>query len=196
MHRHGACSDLAPRCPCPCQPHLIVGGRRQLGIRAARPATARVDCRPEEHWPFEAAIRTRRPVVSDCSKIIEGFEQFEPFTGDRFPTAVVVLPRARDAEEGFPNVVCVLGLSRPHVPFSADAEGFIHNLRIQMASFLDRTMSQRTDQSIIQQLYNSDKAKNQLLSNIANEIMSPVGLLSGLLDDLKQACQAERSAPP
>jgi signal transduction histidine kinase len=130
----------------------------------------------EEHWPFEAAIRTRRPVyVSDCTRIIEGFEQFEPFTGDRFPTAAVVLPLARDAEEGFPNVVCVLGLSRPHVPFSADAEGFIHNLRIQMASFLNRTMSQRTDQSIIQQLSNSDK-----------EIMAPVGLLSGLLDDLKR----------
>lgn len=133
------------------------------------------------HWPFATALRTRRPVfITDCTKMIQGFE---PRPGQELPTTATIIPVARNADSGFPNCVFLVGLLFKE--FSSAAEMFIHSLRLQLASFLDRTMSERTTQSLIQQLATIDKVKNQLLANVANELMAPIGLISGPLDDLK-----------
>lgn len=133
------------------------------------------------HWPVETALRTRRPVfIADCTKIVQGFE---PRDGQELPTTAAVIPIARNAETGFPNCVFLVGLLFKE--FSPAAEKFVDSLRLQLGSFLDRTMSQRTDQSRIEQLATIDRAKNQLLANVANELMTPIGLIAGPLDDLK-----------
>jgi hypothetical protein len=143
---------------------------------------------PTDHrWPFVEALTSHRAVlVRDCRSLIEGYV---PRAGDALPTSAVVIPITRDSDEGIPGALLVLGINAA-LPFDSTYATFIDLLRLQLASFLVAVRSYVQDQELIQQLAEVDHAKNLLFANVANDLLAPISLIAGPLDDLVDDVEA------
>lgn len=132
-------------------------------------------------WPFIEALGTHRTIfVEDCRHLLK---DYDVRVWDELPSSAVVIPITRDTDDGIPGAVMVLGLSC-RLDFDEEYESFIHSLRIQMASYLTAVRSYCQDQELIRQLAGLDQAKNLFFSNISHELLTPLGLVAGPIDDL------------
>jgi signal transduction histidine kinase len=100
-----------------------------------------------------------------------------------------VIPITRDSDEGIPGALLVLGINAA-LPFDSTYATFIDLLRLQLASFLVAVRSYVQDQELIQQLAEVDHAKNLLFANVANDLLAPISLIAGPLDDLVDDVEA------
>lgn len=148
------------------------------GAVSAAPATLTIPLgRDGDTSPFATALRTRRPVVV-------GGEEIGGIVPRDLSTAAVI-----PVDVGLPDCVAVVGL--PFAQSDAERDRFVHSLRTQIASHPSRASQHQRD---IHQLATIDMAKNQLLANVANELMTPIGLISGPLDDLKHEIAEDSAA--
>lgn len=58
------------------------------------------------------------------------------------------------------------------------------SLRFQIASYLSAVRSYNADQRRLGDLATLDRAKSLLFSNVSHELLNPLALISGPLDDL------------
>lgn len=132
-------------------------------------------------WPVAEGMSTHRTLyVPDCRTMLEGFT---PRVWDELPPSAVVIPIVRDTDDAVPSAVMILGLS-PRLPFNEEYEAFIHSLRNHMAGYLVAVRTYCADQELIEQLARVDRAKNLLITNVANDLLTPLFLIAGPLDDV------------
>lgn len=134
---------------------------------------------PDPGWSLSEVLRTRQSMVVDCSDLIA---DYAPRAWDELPTRAMVIPVTLNSEEGLPGAVLILGLS-PRLTFDDTYAVFTEDLRFQLASYLSSVKLYTSDQKRLGDLTTLDKAKSLLFANVSHELIAPISLIAGPLDD-------------
>ncbi|BEJ14043.1 hypothetical protein CspHIS471_0312170 [Cutaneotrichosporon sp. HIS471] len=137
---------------------------------------------PAEQWPLAEALRARQPIiVRDCSKLIEGYPVR---VWDELPTSAIVIPISY-CDGDLPGALLVLGLSC-RLPFDAEYQAFLLSALFTAARFHEEETKRA------EELADLERAKKLLLANVSHDLVTPLSLIAGPLDDVLAEMPAGR----
>jgi len=131
-------------------------------------------------WQFADVLVTRKSVVVDCKYMVQ---DYPVRAWAQLPGHAIVVPISLNSDDDLPGAVMVLGLS-PRLEFDHDYEVFVEDLRFNMASYLSAVRSYDADQRRLGDLAILDRAKSMLFSNVSHELLGPLTVIAGPLDDV------------
>lgn len=148
-------------------------------------------------WPLQEVLRTQRPLLlEDCSQYIKGYSIR---VWNELPQSAILIPLSRNSAR-LPPSILVLGISS-RLSWDKDYEAFIvshmrklmiiavkltlqSSLRLQLALACHNVSSYQNDVRRLEELAALDRAKNLLFNNVSHELLTPLSLVNGPLDDL------------
>ncbi|BEI98772.1 hypothetical protein CcaverHIS631_0310710 [Cutaneotrichosporon cavernicola] len=143
---------------------------------------------PAEQWPLAEALRARQPIiVRDCSKLIEGYPVR---IWDELPTSAIVIPISY-SDGDLPGALLVLGLSC-RLPFDAEYQAFLRALRVQLSALFAAARFHEEETKRAEELADLERAKKLLLANVSHDLVTPISLIAGPLDDVLAEMPAGR----
>ncbi|GMK53719.1 hypothetical protein CspeluHIS016_0103050 [Cutaneotrichosporon spelunceum] len=167
---------------------------------------------PARQWPLAEVLQARRPiVVRDCSRLIEGYPLR---VWDELPTSAIVIPIS-DCDTDFPGAVLVLGLSC-RLPFDTEYQAFLvssithlancaenvcpgapacptdSRLRVQLSALFAAARFYEEENKRAEELADLERAKKLLLANVSHDLVTPLSLIAGPLDDVLAETPAGR----
>ncbi|MFF3094798.1 SpoIIE family protein phosphatase [Streptomyces cyaneofuscatus] len=151
------------------------------GLGAAHPAAADIlPADPAPCWPADTPARGESVLVP-----LDG----EPFTGlptgawEKAPTQALVVPLLQQG--GAPYGFLVAGLNRFRV-LDEDYQGFLELVAGHMAAGVASARSYQAQQRRAEELAELDRAKTTFFSNISHEFRTPLTLIMGPVQELRE----------
>jgi signal transduction histidine kinase len=172
------------------------------------------DTAPADQWPLAEALRSQRPIlVGDCAKLIEGYPVR---VWDELPTSAIVLPIS-SSDGSSPSTVLVIGISC-RLPFGTDYQAFFVSachqplltvaasvrracpltctanirLRLQLSSLYGAARYTEEEAKRAEDLVDLQRAQKLLFANVSHELVTPLSLVAGPLDDVLAEMPAGR----
>ncbi|TXT14114.1 uncharacterized protein COLE_00307 [Cutaneotrichosporon oleaginosum] len=150
-------------------------------------SSVKIEPAPADEWPLAEALRARRPIiVRDCSRIIKGYSVR---VWEELPTSAIVIP-ITSADGGLPRAVLVLGLSSC-LSFDIEYQAFLR-LRLQLSINLAAARYYQEEAKRMEELAELERAKKLLFANVSHELVTPLSLVAGPLDDVVAELPAGR----
>ncbi|GHH40157.1 SpoIIE family protein phosphatase [Lentzea cavernae] len=148
------------------------------GAMAGHPAApAAVPLADASLWPVEAARRGESAVVD-----LDGITGLPGGAWDRPPTSALVVPLQRPG--GAPHGFLVAGLNR-HRPLDDGYRGFVELVAGHLAAGVAGARDFQAQQRRAEELAELDRAKTAFFSNISHEFRTPLTLIMGPVQDLR-----------
>ncbi|MFJ3434678.1 SpoIIE family protein phosphatase [Streptomyces cyaneofuscatus] len=151
------------------------------GLGAAHPAAAHIlPADPAPCWPADTPARGESVLVP-----LDG----EPFTGlptgawEKAPTQALVVPLLQQG--GAPYGFLVAGLNRFRA-LDEDYRGFLELVAGHMAAGVASARSYQAQQRRAEELAELDRAKTTFFSNISHEFRTPLTLIMGPVQELRE----------
>ncbi|CAM5323396.1 histidine kinase OS=Streptomyces cyaneofuscatus OX=66883 GN=G3I52_03160 PE=4 SV=1 [Streptomyces cyaneofuscatus] len=151
------------------------------GLGAAHPAAADIlPADPAPCWPADTPARGESVLVP-----LDG----EPFTGlptgawEKAPTQALVVPLLQQG--GAPYGFMVAGLNR-FCALDEDYQGFLELVAGHMAAGVASARSYQAQQRRAEELAELDRAKTTFFSNISHEFRTPLTLIMGPVQELRE----------
>ncbi|USX54681.1 SpoIIE family protein phosphatase [Lentzea sp. HUAS12] len=141
---------------------------------AAPPAIPLAD---ESLWPVAAARRGESSVVD-----LDGITGLPGGAWERPPTSALVVPLQRPG--GVPHGFLVAGLNR-HRPLDDGYRGFVELVAGHLAAGVAGARDFHAQQRRAEELAELDRAKTAFFSNISHEFRTPLTLIMGPVQDLR-----------
>ena len=135
----------------------------------------------DSSWPILKALATRQCVlVEDCRELIHDFPLRE---WDELPSAALVIPICSENTVDVPEALMIIGLNY-HRPFDMEYEGWLHDLRTSLTSFLVSVKGYEMEQQRVDDTFRMEKAKAAWFRGAAHDLRSPLTLIRGPIEDL------------
>ena len=144
----------------------------------------RIHVAEEPSWPILKALSTRQCVlVEDCRELIQGYPIRQ---WDELPMSALVVPICSENAVEVPGAVLVIGLNLRR-PFDAEYDGWLHEIRTQLATTLVSVKGFEMEQQRIDDALKMEKAKAAWFRGAAHDLRSPLTLIRGPIEDILES---------